>query len=146
MKLLKDHRFLVIGGSSGIGLATATAAVKAGAAVMVASRSQQKLDAALQQIGEGATQARLIPMAARQVEAADAALRLAQANLRAGTTLALDVMQASDALDQARLRYADAVVRYNQSQVNLLAALGVVDAARLSGTATTSPSGQSDPR
>ncbi|WP_407518616.1 SDR family oxidoreductase [Methylobacterium oryzisoli] len=51
MHSLKDKRFLVVGGSSGIGLATATAAARAGAAVTVASRSQQKLAAALPRIG-----------------------------------------------------------------------------------------------
>ena len=47
----------------------------------------------------------------------------------------LDVLQAQDAATQARLRYAAAVVRYNQSQVNLLAALGLLD----EGTLTTTP-------
>jgi len=43
---LKHARLLVLGGSSGIGLATAAAAAEAGAAVTIASRSQAKLDAA----------------------------------------------------------------------------------------------------
>jgi outer membrane protein TolC len=73
------------------------------------------------------TSAKLIPMARQQVDAAQEALRLAQANLRAGTMLAVDVLQAQDAVDQARLRYVDAVVHYNQAQVNLLAALGLLD-------------------
>jgi outer membrane protein TolC len=30
-------------------------------------------------------------------------------------------------VDQARLRYVDAVVHYNQAQVNFLAALGVLE-------------------
>lgn len=51
---LKDSRFLVIGGSSGIGLAVATAAASAGAAVTIASRSQAKLDSALAGLGETA--------------------------------------------------------------------------------------------
>ena len=54
MHPLKDQRFLVVGGSSGIGLATAAAAARAGAAVTVASRSRQKLDDALPRIGSGA--------------------------------------------------------------------------------------------
>jgi len=48
---LQSARFLVIGGSSGIGLATAAAAVEAGAAVTIVSRSQAKLDAASAQLG-----------------------------------------------------------------------------------------------
>ncbi|PWC35939.1 SDR family oxidoreductase [Azospirillum sp. TSO35-2] len=47
---LTNARLLVIGGSSGIGLATAQAAAAAGAAVTIASRSQDKLDAALARI------------------------------------------------------------------------------------------------
>ncbi|WP_303855974.1 SDR family NAD(P)-dependent oxidoreductase, partial [Salinicola salarius] len=43
---LEQQRVLVIGGSSGIGLATAMSAVAAGAAVTIASRSQDKLDTA----------------------------------------------------------------------------------------------------
>jgi NAD(P)-dependent dehydrogenase (short-subunit alcohol dehydrogenase family) len=49
--LLKNTRVLVIGGSSGIGLATAAAASEAGASVTIASRSQDKLDTALASIG-----------------------------------------------------------------------------------------------
>lgn len=69
----------------------------------------------------------LITLSQHQVDAAEEALRLSQANLNAGTMTTLDVLQAQDAAAQARLRYAGAVVRYNQSQVNLLAALGLMD-------------------
>jgi NAD(P)-dependent dehydrogenase (short-subunit alcohol dehydrogenase family) len=44
---LTNTRVLVIGGSSGIGLATAVAAGEAGASVTIASRSKVKLDTAL---------------------------------------------------------------------------------------------------
>jgi NAD(P)-dependent dehydrogenase (short-subunit alcohol dehydrogenase family) len=44
---LKQARVLVLGGSSGIGLATAAAAVEGEAQVTIASRSRDKLDAAL---------------------------------------------------------------------------------------------------
>lgn len=54
MHSLKNKRFLVIGGSSGIGLAVATQAAQAGAAVTIASRSQSKLNAALATIGNNA--------------------------------------------------------------------------------------------
>lgn len=43
---LQGQRVVVIGGSSGMGLATAKAAAEAGAEVVIASRSQGKLDAA----------------------------------------------------------------------------------------------------
>jgi NAD(P)-dependent dehydrogenase (short-subunit alcohol dehydrogenase family) len=51
---LSNTRFLVLGGSSGIGLATAEAAVEAGASVTIASRSKTKLDAALARLGDRA--------------------------------------------------------------------------------------------
>ena len=91
------------------------------------------------------TNARLVPAATQQLGSADEALRLAQANLQAGTMLTLDVLQAQRAVDDARLRYADAVVHYNQSQVNLLAAVGVLDERHLFPMAmpTTMPSGAS---
>jgi NAD(P)-dependent dehydrogenase (short-subunit alcohol dehydrogenase family) len=53
-EVLKGARFLVIGGSSGIGLAVAEQAAKAGASVTIASRSRSKLDAALVGLAPGA--------------------------------------------------------------------------------------------
>jgi len=52
---LQNARVLVLGGSSGIGLATAKAAASAGAKTTIASRSKEKVDAALKEIGGGAT-------------------------------------------------------------------------------------------
>ena len=74
-----------------------------------------------------AANARLIPIARQELDSAQEALRLTQANLNVGTALLLDVLQAQNAAEDARLRYVSAVVRYNQSQVNLLAAMGVLD-------------------
>ena len=69
----------------------------------------------------------LIGLANQQMTAAQEALRLSEANLRAGAMTTLEVLQAQDSATQARLRYAASVVRYNQSQVNLLAALGLLN-------------------
>jgi outer membrane protein TolC len=90
------------------------------------------------------TQAKLIPAARQQLQSAEEALRLAETNLRAGTMLTIDVLQAQRSVDDARLRYADAVVHYNQSQVNLLAAIGVLEEKNLlpeipSRSPTTAP-------
>lgn len=52
---LQGTRVLVLGGTSGIGLATAQAAAAAGAHVTVASRSSDKVSAALAQIGHRAS-------------------------------------------------------------------------------------------
>jgi NAD(P)-dependent dehydrogenase (short-subunit alcohol dehydrogenase family) len=51
MSSLKNQRVLVVGGSSGIGLAVATQAHAEGAAVTIISRSQAKLDQAAAGIG-----------------------------------------------------------------------------------------------
>jgi NAD(P)-dependent dehydrogenase (short-subunit alcohol dehydrogenase family) len=47
---LDQKRIVILGGSSGIGLATATRAAAAGAAVIVASSSGERVDAALAQL------------------------------------------------------------------------------------------------
>jgi outer membrane protein TolC len=80
------------------------------------------------------TQARLIPLAKQEVEAANEALRLARENLKAGNALVDDVLLAEDALNNARQHYTAAVVSYDQSQVNLLAALGILDRTRLAAS------------
>jgi outer membrane protein TolC len=77
------------------------------------------------------TYARLIPIAEKQVTAAQDALRVTQENFQTGTGLFLDVLQAQEAVNSARLRHASAVTNYDKSQVNLLAALGLLDQANL---------------
>ena len=52
---LAGSRVLVLGGSSGIGLATAKMAADAGAKVTIASRSGEKVSAGAAHIGKGAT-------------------------------------------------------------------------------------------
>jgi NAD(P)-dependent dehydrogenase (short-subunit alcohol dehydrogenase family) len=52
---LAGARVLVLGGSSGIGLAAAKAAATAGARVTIASRSNGRVEAAVSQIGNGAS-------------------------------------------------------------------------------------------
>ncbi len=72
-----------------------------------------------------------------RLTAAEEALRLAQASLRAGTARPLDVMHDASQAAQARLRYAEAVVHYNQAQIDLLAALGVLCAESLRPRSST---------
>jgi len=76
---------------------------------------------------ESDTNSELVKLSSLQISAAAEALRLSEANLRAGVMTTLDVLQAQDAATQARLRYASSVVHFNQSQINLLAALGLID-------------------
>lgn len=51
---LQNQKVVIIGGSSGIGLATARAALEEGASVVIASRSKEKLEKANQQLGNKA--------------------------------------------------------------------------------------------
>ncbi|MHC5109909.1 MAG: TolC family protein [Planctomycetota bacterium] len=130
-KLARSHRFASQAGWR-LSLAAFGELKTAGAmqrqALIDAERNidQARADVVLASQLAGA-QRELITMATQQVEAAEEALRLTEANLQAGTMTTLDVLQAQDAATQARLRYAEAVVRFNQSEVNLLAALGLAD-------------------
>ncbi|WP_207459668.1 SDR family oxidoreductase [Azospirillum sp. SYSU D00513] len=69
MQDLTGQRVLVLGGSSGIGLAAAARAAEAGAEVTIASRSQAKLDAALAGLGPKARAAVLDTVDEAAVEA-----------------------------------------------------------------------------
>jgi NAD(P)-dependent dehydrogenase (short-subunit alcohol dehydrogenase family) len=57
---LKNKKVVVIGGSSGIGFAVARAAAAEGAAVVIASRSQDKVDLALEAAGSAAIEGRVL--------------------------------------------------------------------------------------
>ena len=59
---LEDAEVVVIGGTSGIGLATATMAQDAGARVTVVGRDEARLAAALDQLG-GAARGRALDVA-----------------------------------------------------------------------------------
>ncbi len=101
-------------------------------------RAEQMLDVVRAEVvtaqQASVTQDQLVALARRQVTSAEEALRLSEANLRAGSMTTLDVLQAQDAATQARLRYAGAVVGYNQAQVNLLAALGLLSESAFFGS------------
>jgi len=76
---------------------------------------------------ESRAQRALAEQARQELEAASEAVRLTRANLQAGTMTTLDVLHAQNELEQARLGSATSVVRHNQAQVRLLAALGLLD-------------------
>jgi NAD(P)-dependent dehydrogenase (short-subunit alcohol dehydrogenase family) len=66
---LKNQRVVVVGGTSGIGLATARGAAALGADVVVTGRDERKLSAAADALGEGATAARVDAAEREQLEA-----------------------------------------------------------------------------
>lgn len=102
---------------------------------MAALDAEQKLERVRAEVvradQDRLTQARLLPDAAEQLRFAEEALRTTRASFDAGATTAFDVLHAESVLGQARLRQGEAVARYNQAQVNLLAALGVLDSGSL---------------
>lgn len=66
--------------------------------------------------------------------AAEAALRISQIRFRNGTSLAIEVLQAEQALEQARLSEIAALAGYNQAQVRLRAQTEMVTPADLAGS------------
>jgi outer membrane protein TolC len=67
------------------------------------------------------------------LEAAEAALRISQVRFRNGTALAIEVLQAEQALEQARLSEIGALVEYNQAQVRLRSQIDPLTPADLAG-------------
>lgn len=64
--------------------------------------------------------------AKKELTAAEQALNLSQTNLRLGTAITLEVLQAIEALTSARTGLAEAITEYNKAQARLLNALGEV--------------------
>lgn len=122
-----------------------TAAANVNIASLELDRQLEQVQAAVVTTHQASVLAKkAIPIAQQQVKSAEEALRLTQKSLLAGTGLLIDVLQAQDAADQARLRYATTLVQYNRSQINLLAALGLMDeanivAASAAGRSTSGP-------
>ena len=74
-----------------------------------------------------------VETARRARTAAEATLRISQVRFRNGTSLAIEVLQAEQVLEQARLAEVGALADYNQAQVRLRAQLGPIGPAELSG-------------
>ncbi|MFQ5876324.1 MAG: TolC family protein [Acidobacteriota bacterium] len=68
-----------------------------------------------------------IPLAERELVAAARNLRLSEARFKAGTAIALEVLDAQDVLARARFNLARAITAYNTAQLRLLAATGTID-------------------
>lgn len=98
-------------------------------------KSERKLDLVKAEVvramQDGKAQSEVIGHARQQVQSAEEALRLTTSNVQAGTMTLLDVLHTQSSLASARLRYSEAVVRYNQAQISLLAALGIMDDSTL---------------
>ncbi|MGC8541373.1 MAG: TolC family protein [Phycisphaerae bacterium] len=75
-----------------------------------------------------AVNAKLIPIVTSELSAARYALRTTQANFKNGTATEVDVLVREAQLAKARSDYDQAIVEYNESQIALVAALGLMDA------------------
>lgn len=73
--------------------------------------------------------------AARELTAAENALRLARINFEGGLLPETDLLLAEQAADQARQRRLTAVTRYDQAQLQLLAEAGIASVDSLAGGA-----------
>lgn len=71
--------------------------------------------------------AELVPIVTTELRAAKYALQTTQANFKNGTSTEVDVLVAEAQLAQARRDYDHAIVQYNESQIALVAALGLMD-------------------
>jgi len=101
---IKDQRVLIIGGSSGIGEATARRAANEGAIVTIASRTPERLDAALQRLPPGVLTQELDVRSASGVESYFANnppwdhVILAGSSTQVGTVQSLPLEQAYDGM------------------------------------------------
>lgn len=99
---LTDQRVVIIGGTSGIGLATAHAAVEAGAQVVIASSRRSSIDAALGELSADTTGHALDVLDTRAVQAFfDEVGAFDHLAYTAGESLSLMPVDSMD-IDQAR--------------------------------------------
>jgi outer membrane protein TolC len=72
-----------------------------------------------------------IAPARQELESAEESLKLSQVRFKRGLGLAVEVIQAEDALAMARLNYIRSIINYNKAQVRLLNAIGEITVERL---------------
>lgn len=72
--------------------------------------------------------------AQRELTAAESALRIARANYQGGLLPETDLLLAQQSADRARLNRINAVARFNQAQLTLLAEAGVASLGTLTGS------------
>ena len=75
-----------------------------------------------------------IETAKKGLLAAEKSFELSQTNLKLGTGITLEVLQALEAVTDARTRLVEAIVEYNKAQVRLLNALGELSADTIIST------------
>jgi outer membrane protein TolC len=68
-----------------------------------------------------------IPLAGEELTAAEETLRLSEARFKAGTAIAIEVLDAQIILARAHFNLARTIANYNAAQVRLLAATGTIE-------------------
>lgn len=86
MRPVQQQTILVTGATDGLGKALATELARGGATVLVHGRTRQRVDAAVEEIGEGASRDRLVPLVA-DLSSLAAVRRLAEGVATRGGTL-----------------------------------------------------------
>lgn len=135
---LKNKRIVVLGGSSGIGLATAQAAAKEGASIVIASSRKARIDQALAKLPAGAEGHALDLADEKSVQALfarvggfDHLVFTAGETLQLGSLASTDVAAARSFFD---LRYWGAYLAAKYGSGNLRSGGSIVFTSGLAGT------------
>ena len=139
---LHGYQNLQAGGGWQLGLSTFGDIQTAKARERIAEiRSNQQLAlveaTVVKALQDSRTNAQLIPIAADQVRSAQYALNIIKVNYKAGTVTSLEVLVAESQLAQAQRDYAAAIAHFNQSQIAIVGAVGLVSDKTILGSATS---------
>ncbi len=137
---LKNKRVIILGGSSGIGLATAKAAAAEGADVVIVSGNQSRIDGALKELPEGSIGFAVDLSKEEKIKHFfETSGKFDHLVYTAGENLTLHTIKETD-VDEARtffnIRYwgAFAAVKYGATNINAGGAISLI-----SGTASLRP-------
>jgi len=137
---LKNKRVIILGGSSGLGLATAKAAAAEGANVVIVSGNQSRIDSALKELPEGSTGFAVDLSEEEKIrQFFESAGKFDHLVYTAGENLTLHTINQTD-IDEARtffnVRYwgAFAAVKYGSPNINKGGSISLIG-----GTASLRP-------
>jgi NAD(P)-dependent dehydrogenase (short-subunit alcohol dehydrogenase family) len=131
---LTGKRVIILGGSSGLGLATAKAAANEGAKVIIVSSNQQRIDTVLKDLPQG-TEGYAVDLGHEQNIKAffDTIGNFDHLIYSAGENLSLNTIDQTD-IEQARTFFNFAAVKYGAPNINIGGSISLT-----SGTAGARP-------
>ena len=137
---LHGYQNFQAGGGWQLGLSTfgdiQTAKARERIAAIRANKRLALVEAAVvKALQDSRTNAQLIPISADQVRSAQYALNIIKVNYKAGTVTSLEVLVAESQLAQAQRDYAAAIAHFNQSQIAIVGAVGLVSNRAILGSA-----------